>query len=153
MADENPISLEVDNDWKAQAQREKESLEAASKAKAGAAAAAPPAAKTDAAAPTAAPGGAAAAPAAAAPRKALPQASFEVLVQQIVTQIMLYLGEIPHPSTGRRMRDVELAKHHVDTLGMLEQKTKNNLTEDEQKLLDSALYEMRMHYVSAIRGR
>jgi hypothetical protein len=41
-----------------------------------------------------------------------------------------------------------MAKHNIDMLGIIEEKNKGNLTEDEQRLLDSALYETRMRYVS-----
>ena len=44
--------------------------------------------------------------------------------------------------------DLDMAKHQIDTLAVLEEKTKGNLTKDEQQSLDSALYELRMRYVS-----
>ncbi|KKK79638.1 hypothetical protein LCGC14_2831470, partial [marine sediment metagenome] len=56
------------------------------------------------------------------------------------------------PQTGRRYRNLQLAKHHVDTLAVLETKTQGNLTDDEKKLLDNALYEVRMAYVQAAQG-
>jgi hypothetical protein len=57
------------------------------------------------------------------------------------------LGGYEDPQTKRRYVDLELAKHYIDTLVLLEQKTKGNLTEDEKKLLDRSLYEARMQYV------
>ena len=51
------------------------------------------------------------------------------------------------PKTKRRYVDLDLAKHHIDILGLLEEKTKGNLTDEEKKLLDQALYEVRMQYV------
>ncbi len=115
----------VDEDWKAQAQAEKAKL--AEEEKKGQA-----------------PG--AQAVGAGGPRS-LPQASFATLVSSIVTQIMFALGAIEDPQTRRRYRDLALAKHNIDLLSLLEQKTKGNLTEEEKRLLDQALYEVRMQYV------
>jgi len=129
----------VDSDWKAQAQAEKEKLAReveAKQAQAQQAAAAGPA-------------GPAAAGAAAGPggQRELPPASFETLVASLATQILYALGGYEDPRTKRRYVDLDLAKHHIDTLTVLEAKTKGNLTEDEKKVLDNALYECRMQYV------
>ena len=118
----------VDEDWKSQAEEEKAKL--ASQDAAGAAG--------DAADAAAAPKDAA---------MALPPASFATLVSGLVTQIFFSLGAIEDPQTGRRHRNLELAKHHIDTLSILEKKTKGNLSDDEKQLLDKALYEVRMQYV------
>lgn len=118
----------VDEDWKAQAEAEKEKL--AEQEEAGAAAGAS--------------GGAAGA---AREARSLPPASFAALVSSIVTQIMFALGAIEDPQTKRRYRDLALAKHNIDMLAVLEAKTKGNLTEEEKRLLDQALYEVRMQYV------
>lgn len=118
----------VDDDWKAQAQAEKQKLaEEADKPKAGAA--------TGAAA--AGPGGA----------PELPPASFITLVSSIMTQVLYALGGYQDPRTKQRYVDLDLAKHHIDTLSVLEEKTKGNLTDEEKTLLDRALYETRMQYV------
>jgi hypothetical protein len=113
----------VDDDWKAQAQAEKEKL-------------ADHAAEAE--APAAGKGG--------EPRE-LPPASFGTLVQSLAVQTMLALGGMQDRKTNRIIVDLDLAKHHIDTLTLLEQKTKGNLTAEEKKLLDQALYETRMAYV------
>jgi hypothetical protein len=112
----------VDNDWKNQAQAEKERL--AAEADAG-----------KAAGPTGEQG------------ERIPPASFVTLVSFIMTQALMSLGGYEDPQTKRRYVDLEAAKHYIDTLTVLEEKTKGNLTDDEKKLLDRALYETRMHYV------
>ena len=53
------------------------------------------------------------------------------------------------PHTGRPGRDLALAKHNLDRLAVLEEKTRGNLTDQEKQLLDHLLYELRMAYVSA----
>jgi len=124
----------VDEDWKAQAQEEKRRL----------------AEQEQAASAASGPAGQAAAGAAAG--RELPPASFATLVSSIVTQILFALGAFADPQTGRRYRNLALAKHHIDVLGILEEKTKGNLTPEEKQLLDNALYEVRMAFVQAAQG-
>jgi hypothetical protein len=138
MADE-PLSLHIDNDWKKQAQEEKRKLaEQSAKAKAPAAAApviaAPPGSTPAPVAPPKRPG------------RSLPAPGFGSLVQSVMTQIFYYLGELSQG--GQQAMDLDLAKHHLDTLTMLEEKTKNNLSADEQSILDAALYETRTRFVN-----
>jgi hypothetical protein len=117
----------VDESWKSQAQAEKERL-----------------AQQEKAAPATGP--ASAKPAAGEPQE-LPPPNFAALVSSIVTQILFCLGAVEDPRMGKRYRDLGLAKHHIDILAMLEEKTKGNLTQEEQHMLDNALYEVRMAYV------
>ena len=77
----------------------------------------------------------------------MPEASFPTLVNSLVTQILLYLGDLS-PRGVEPQVNLDMAKFNVDLLGVLEEKSKGNLTPDEQKLLDNALYETRMRYVS-----
>ena len=142
MADEFK-SLQIDTDWKKQAQEEKKRL--AEKAAADKAAAT--------AAPAATPG-IAAPPSAAAPGGArrqkgerdIPEAAFPTLVQQMMTQAFFYLGEIAYRGQPP-MLDLDMARYQHDLLTMLEEKTANNLTPDEQKFLDTALHEVRTRFV------
>ncbi|NIA06341.1 MAG: DUF1844 domain-containing protein [Actinobacteria bacterium] len=80
-------------------------------------------------------------------RGPLPPANFTLLVISLATQARMCLGDIENPEDGQKQVDVELAKHNIDLLGMLEEKTKGNLSVQEKKLLDSVLYELRMRYV------
>lgn len=84
---------------------------------------------------------------AASGRRELPPASIETLVQSMVTQVLYYLGEIGARGS-QPMLDLDMAKHHIDTLAVIEQKTQNNLTPEEKQMLDAALYEVRMRYIS-----
>ena len=121
----------VDDDWKAQAQAEKERLAKEVEQKSSPEAAAPEA-------PGAGPQ--------SAPRK-LPEASFTSLASFIATQAMMALGGMQDPKTKRAYVDLDVAKHHIDSLAVLEEKTKGNLTDDEKKLLDEMIYQVRMQYV------
>ena len=152
MADEQP-SLQIDTDWKKQAQEEKRRL-AEQQQKA---AAAPPPPRTPAPGVGLGPvpmeptgpaiSGRAASAAAARARREMPGASFATLVQSIMTQALFYLGEIA-PSGAEPVLNLDMAKHQIDTLNVLEEKTVNNLTEDEKRLLDAALYETRTRFIA-----
>lgn len=140
MADEKP-TIHIDNDWKKQAQEEKRQLaEKEAKKKEQERAAAQPAGGGTASA---------ASPAAAGPRgeRELPPASLGTLIQSLTTQVLYYLGDLS-PRGQQPMLNLDMAKHNVDLLTVLEEKTQNNLSAEEKQLLDSALYETRMRYVS-----
>ena len=139
MAEQQP-SLHIDTDWKKQAQEEKKRLAEQEQKKAAEAAKPRPAP----AEPTM--GGM---PRAGAGRgeRGLPPATFTTLVQSIVTQVLFYLGELSARGAEPSL-NLDMAKHNIDMLGVIEEKTKGNLTEEEQRLLDSALYESRMRYVA-----
>ena len=81
----------------------------------------------------------------------LPAASFETLVQSLATQALLFLTPQEDPETGKPLRNLELAKHSIDLLAVLEEKTKGNLDDRERRLLDAVLYQTRMAYVEAAR--
>ena len=148
MAEETP-SLQIDTDWKKQAQAEKRKL-AEQQAAARAAKAPPvlPSASSPAAAAVA-PAASTVAPGARRGRggRETPPPGFASLVQSVMTQVLYYLGEIAAQG-GQPMMDLDLAKHHLDTLTMLEEKTKNNLNVGEQRMLDAALYETRSRFIS-----
>jgi hypothetical protein len=136
MAEEQP-SLHIDTDWKKQAQEEKRKLAEQEQKKA---AEAPAAAKAGPAQEgTRRPG--------ARGGREMPPASFSTLVNSLVTQALFYLGDLA-PQGGEPNVNLDMAKHQIDTLSILEEKTKGNLTEDEQRMLDAALYEGRMRYVN-----
>jgi hypothetical protein len=139
MAEEQP-SLHIDTDWKKQAQDEKRRLaEQEQKKAAEAAASAGPASAGSA--------GRRAGAAGSRPAREMPPASFAALVNTLVTQALFYLGDLA-PQGGEPTVNLDMAKHQIDTLNILEEKTRGNLTEEEQKMLDTALYESRMRYVN-----
>ena len=122
--------IHIDSDWKAQARAEKERLEEKLK-------------------PSAAPGGAGpgAAPGATGRAGGVPKASFQTMVNNLATQALLFMGAVPDPRTGQRIQHLDLARFHIDTLAVLQEKTKGNLSDDEEKLLSTSLYELRQAYI------
>jgi len=85
------------------------------------------------------------------PEKETPPRSpidFPSYILSYYTQGCVLLGEVPNPYTNKKEEDLEAAKHTVDILSMLEQKTKGNLSKEEQQLLESVLYELRMKFMA-----
>jgi Domain of unknown function (DUF1844) len=78
--------------------------------------------------------------------------SFSSFLLGLSTQALLHLGEIEDPASGRVERDLAAAKHVIDILGILKEKTRGNLEQPEEQLLDAALYDLRMGYVELVRG-
>ena len=156
MSEEQP-SLHIDTDWKKQAQEEKRRLAEQEKQRSPAAPPPPmPGQTASVAATEAAPtesrrastGGRTSGAARGAPgEREAPPANFATLVQSIVTQILFYLGDLA-PRGGEPMLNLDMAKHQIDMLGVLDEKTQGNLTDEERRMLDAALYETRMRYVA-----
>ena len=73
---------------------------------------------------------------------------FPSYILSYYTQSLVLLGEVPNPYTNKKEEDLEAARHTVDILGMLRDKTKGNLSADEDQLLESVLYEVRMKYMA-----
>jgi hypothetical protein len=82
----------------------------------------------------------------------LPQASLEGLVNMLAVEAVMHLGLIENPMGGRSL-DLEAARHVIDMLGVIQNKTQGNLTDDEAELLDSVLADLRMQFVGISRGR
>jgi uncharacterized protein DUF1844 len=80
-----------------------------------------------------------------------PEINFTAFVVSLSTQVLMHLGEIPDPLTNQRARDLPAAQHMIDILGMLQDKTRGNLDPDEEGLLRSILFDLRMKYVETAR--
>ncbi len=113
----------VDEDWKQQAQKEKEILAAQEEAE-----------KEEAQEES-------------KRRGPLPKGNFAALVSMLVTQAMFALGLLQVKGQEQREPDLDMAKYNIDMLEALQEKTKGNLTEQEEKVLENTLNEVRMAYV------
>ena len=80
----------------------------------------------------------------------LPPVDFISYLANLVETGRLYLEGIPNPETDEVVINLPLVKHIIDTIEMLEEKTKGNLTAPEANFLANTLYELRMGYVRAI---
>lgn len=77
----------------------------------------------------------------------LPQVTFSAFVISLASSVLVALGEVPDPATGQFSKDQLLAKHNIDILEMLKEKTRAGLEPDESSLLDSLLCELKFKYV------
>jgi DNA replication initiation complex subunit (GINS family) len=84
-----------------------------------------------------------------AERSPLPEVNFSTLIFSLSSSALFHLGEIADPQTGEKKKELPLAKHAIDTIVMLREKTKGNLTEEEQKFVDSVLNDLQWRYVKA----
>jgi hypothetical protein len=80
-------------------------------------------------------------------RCVMPEVTFSSFILSLNTSALYHMGELPHPETGQRVVDRELAKHTIDILVLLADKTKGNLESDENELLTRILYELKMRFV------
>lgn len=79
----------------------------------------------------------------------MPEVTFTSFVLSLNTTALFHLGELPHPETGERKVDLELVKHSIDTLIMLQGKTSGNLDASENELLSHILYDLKMRFIKA----
>lgn len=77
----------------------------------------------------------------------LPEVTFSTFVMSMASSALVQLGEVPNPESGTTALDLVMAKHSIDILTMLQQKTHACLEPDESRLLEGLLYELRMKYV------
>ncbi len=112
MSDEGKKII-VDDDWKQQAQKEKEKLSNEKPEE----------------------------------QHEMPPVDFMLLINSFAMQAMVSMGAIANPATGQAEKDLTAAKHYVDVLTLLEEKTKGNLTEEENNALSLTLHDLRMAYV------
>lgn len=80
-------------------------------------------------------------------RCVMPEVTFASFILSLNTSALYHMGELPHPETNQRVIDRELAKHTIDTLTLLADKTRGNLDPDEAELLTRILYELKIRFV------
>jgi hypothetical protein len=79
----------------------------------------------------------------------VPPATLSLLLTSLGTQALMSLGQITNPMSKKAEVDRDQARHCIDLLGMLEEKTAGNRTEEESQLLDGLLYELRMLFLQS----
>ncbi len=116
----------IDEDWKSQVQAEKEAAQARQPEK--------PAAEEP-----------------SEPEMDLPPASLATLVSSLMSQTLYALGQLPEPDGQYPKPELNLARHLIDTLSVLEEKTAGNLSPEEKQMLSEVLHQLRMGYVAVER--
>ena len=86
---------------------------------------------------------------ASAQESPLPEIDFTSFIFSLSTSALIQLGEIEDPFTKELIKNLPLAKQTIDLIGMLKQKTKGNLTSEEERVIEFILYDLRMKYVKA----
>jgi hypothetical protein len=81
-----------------------------------------------------------------------PTIDFYTFCLSLGSSAFVHLGDAPHPETGEAQPNLVLAKQTIDILGMLQEKTRGNLTEEEAKFLEHLLVDLKLRYVSQSRG-
>jgi len=79
----------------------------------------------------------------------MPDITFTSFFMALNTSALYHLGEIPDPATGKKIVDAAMAKHTIDTMILLQKKTKGNLSEEENDLVIKSLYDLQMRFVKA----
>ena len=80
---------------------------------------------------------------------ALPKIDFSTFTLSLATSALFHMGMAEGPEGAKGEVDLPLARQTIDTLELLQEKTRGNLSDEEEKLLESVLYELRMAFVSA----
>jgi hypothetical protein len=83
----------------------------------------------------------------------MPPASLEMLISTLVTEAMMALGQIPHPATGETGFRPNQAKYLIDTIAVLSEKTKGNVTAEEEQAFVNLLHQLRMAFVALSEAR
>jgi len=81
----------------------------------------------------------------------LPEINFASFIISLSSSALFHFGEIPDPTTNQKERNLPLAKQTIDILGLLKEKTAGNLDREENQLLESLLYDLRMRYVEQLK--
>lgn len=79
----------------------------------------------------------------------MPQIDFTTFVLSLASSVQVHLGLVPNPATSKAEKNLEMGKQTIDLLGLLEEKTKGNLTEDENRILSHVLHDLRLQYLEA----
>jgi hypothetical protein len=77
----------------------------------------------------------------------LPSIDFSTFVLSLSHSALMHLGEVPHPETNKVEKSVPLARQTIDLITLLEEKTKGNLSGDEERLIHQILFDLRMRFV------
>lgn len=77
---------------------------------------------------------------------------FVQFISSLAIQALTFLGEIENPATKERAQDLDAAKEMIDILAMLKEKTSDNLSEEEKKLMETAVSDLQLKYVNALNA-
>ena len=79
----------------------------------------------------------------------MPDVTFTSFFMALNSSALMHLGEMPDPVSGERRKDLLLARHTIDTMLLIQEKTRGNLTQEEKELVETSLYDLKMRFVKA----
>jgi len=79
----------------------------------------------------------------------MPDVTFTSLVMALNSSTLAHLGELASPDSGTKQKNMMLAKHTIDTIAMLQVKTRGNLSHEESELVETSLFDLKMRFVKA----
>jgi len=82
-------------------------------------------------------------------QEAFPEPNFTILISSLSMQAMISMGKLENPITGKKEKNFQQARFLIDSLSILQEKTKGNLNPEEEKFLEDSLFHLRMSYVEA----
>jgi hypothetical protein len=86
-------------------------------------------------------------------RESVPKIDFPTLIMSFASASMISMGLVPDPVTGEIQENLLIAQQNIDVISLLREKTRGNVSPDEEKLMEQILYELRMHYVEALKDK
>jgi hypothetical protein len=81
----------------------------------------------------------------------MPEVTFFTFVMSLNTSVLYHLGQIADPVTGEKDVNLEAARHGIDTLVLVQNKTKGNLTRDEEEMLKNIIYDIKLRFVKEVK--
>lgn len=84
-------------------------------------------------------------------RCVMPEVTFSAFVMSLNTSVLYHLGAIGDPVTGEKTIDLDLARHGIDTLTLIQEKTKGNISRDEEEMLKNILYDLKIRFVQTAK--
>jgi len=85
-------------------------------------------------------------------QEGFPEIDFSTLIMSFASAAMVSIGNVPDPVTGQISKNLPLAQQNIAIISLLKEKTKGKLSKEEESLIDSLLYELRLSYVEAEKG-
>jgi len=83
----------------------------------------------------------------------LPRVDFSTFILSLSHSALMHLGQAPHPETGSVEKSLPMARQTIDLIGMLEEKTRGNLSGEEERLVTQILFDLRMRYVELSKAK
>ncbi len=81
----------------------------------------------------------------------MPEVTFSAFIMSLNTSVLYHLGEIADPVSGKKILSLDPARHGIDTLMLIQDKTKGNLNPDEEEMLKNILYDVKLRFVKAVK--